>query len=297
MKKTAILVMLALLASAPGWAAPYLDVNAAHEITIPDDMASVGFDGGPLGIAGEDNEVEQGCVASQIWDLEAFYLDGSTNLLTMVGGFDFVAGRQGTGQWFDPGHLFIAVNHKPKYGKEAGDISWGDDSGPSSIQQTFGYDFALVFNFTNLTYEAYALDPTDTTLVVWYNQNKRANPWQYASGGDAVSLSDNSFAYETGKFNIDFPVQAGTLLGDTGGKGSHNAVQVNLSWLWGLVDPNDDGLIEIYTHYTYECGNDSMMGWGFLTEDPNAFVPEPASITLMGLGIAVVAVSRMRKKA
>ena len=39
----------------------------------------------------EDNEVAPGCVASQVWDLEGFFLDG--NMLTMVGGFNYVTGQ------------------------------------------------------------------------------------------------------------------------------------------------------------------------------------------------------------
>ncbi|MBP7431544.1 MAG: PEP-CTERM sorting domain-containing protein [Candidatus Hydrogenedentes bacterium] len=39
------------------------------------------------------------------------------------------------------------------------------------------------------------------------------------------------------------------------------------------------------------------MGQGELVYDPGTPVPEPASITLMGLGIAAVAVARMRKAA
>ena len=123
---------------------------------------------------------------------------------------------------------------------------------------------------------------------MYYNQNDESNPWRYFSGGQ--SLFTGSFTYTTGLGDdLDGDGDADVL------GGSHNAVQVDLDWLWDYQGPNWNGIIT--THFTQECGNDNLMGQGELVYDPGTPVPEPASITLMGLGIALVAVARMRKAA
>ena len=83
------------------------------------------------------------------------------------------------------------------------------------------------------------------------------------------------------------------------GRGVHNIVEFDLNWLIDDMKDEEWWTGEINVHYTYECGNDLIKGSGTLVlpDDPGVVIPEPASITLMGLGIAAVAVSRLRKAA
>ncbi|MGI6459965.1 MAG: PEP-CTERM sorting domain-containing protein [Candidatus Hydrogenedentales bacterium] len=310
MKKTVIFVVLALLVSAPGWAS-FVPVQAIDNITIPDTVASnsgpKGDGAGPngwwngVGVGGEDQEVEPNCTHGQAWDLEAFYLD-SNNLLTMVGGYDFENGVTSSGWTWEYGDLFIDIDGNAVYGAAAGTGQQG--SQPSHSQTTmnvYGYDYVLAFDGAldgdgNPMYTAYKLDAEDATLLVYYNANDHANPWRYDSGGEEVH--SGSFQYFTNLPDTDFP----TFTDDTFQTlshlqgGWHNAVQVDLTWLWDEVrqyDPEWGGTV--ITHFTMECGNDNLMGQGILPYDPGVVIPEPASITLMGLGIAAVAVSRLRK--
>ncbi len=298
MKRTAFWMLAVLVAGAPAWAGIVIGGN----ITIPDRVTASGDWYTGTGVGGEDQEVEPNCQTGQLWDLEAFYLDTS-NVLTMVGGYDFENGVSGApdGSW-SYGDLFIDVDGDAVYGKPG---SGGSE--PSSLESTtnlFGYDYVLAYTGEDdedgsPQFTAYALGRGDATLLVYYNQNDESNPWRYDSGGQ--ELFSDGFTYTTA---LDDDLD-GDGVDDVLG-GSHNAVQVGLDWLWDYAGTNDpthvwnwDGKFTV--HFTQECGNDNLMGTGRLSvippDTPGTPVPEPASITLMGLGIAAVAVGRMRKAA
>lgn len=290
MKKTSFLALAVLVAGAPAWAG----IVIGGEITIFDGSYVSTSSNTWYNTQNEDQEVEYNCVTGQLWDLEAFYLD-TNNVLTMVGGYDFENGVSGApdGSW-SYGDLFIDVDGDAVYGPAASAISNGSEgSNPDTLANTFGYEYVLAYTGAedgagNPLYTAFYLDPNDTTLLVYYNQNDESNPWRYYSGGQ--SLFSGSFTYTTGLGDdLDGDGDADVL------GGSHNAVQVDLDWLWDYQGTNWNGIIT--THFTQECGNDNLMGQGELVYDPGTPVPEPASITLMGLGIAAVAVARMRKAA
>ena len=284
MAKRLCATLLALVLA--GGVASALDLG--NNITISD---GVGTGTGWYSINREDQEVEPNCVAAQIWDLEGFFLDA--NMLSLVSGYDLENGETGNGMLFEYGDLFIDVDGNAVYGPAASG-SGGDQSYPLIVANTFGYDYVLTYAGASdpvtgdPLFNAYALNTGDTTLRVYYNQNDESNPWRYFSGGQ--SLFTGSFTYTTGLGDdLDGDGDADVL------GGSHNAVQVDLDWLWDYQGTNWNGIIT--THFTQECGNDNLMGQGELVYDPGTPVPEPASITLMGLGIALVAVARMRKAA
>ncbi|MHB8764076.1 MAG: hypothetical protein ACYDA8_07030, partial [Deferrisomatales bacterium] len=85
-------------------------------ITIPDTMTSGATTGWhasavtPNDPGGEDQEVEPGCVGGQVWDLEGFFLRGTT--LTAVGGFPFRSGHDGVAS----GDLFLDVDGNAVFG-------------------------------------------------------------------------------------------------------------------------------------------------------------------------------------
>lgn len=247
-------------------------LTLGNNITISD---LVGNSTGWYSVDREDEEVEPNCVTGQQWDLEAFFLNNT--LLTLVSGYDLENGETGSGLLFEYGDLFIDVDGNAEYGP-ANTGTGGDDSYPSIVNDTFGYDYVLTYGggedaSGNPLFDAYALNTGDSTLRVWYTQNDESNPWRYDSGGDLVY--SGSFNYFEGLSDA----AAGGLLG-----GTHYAAQVDLRFLYDL------GVRDFTSHFTYECGNDNLMGQSTL------IIPEPATMTLMGLGLAGITVFRLRRK-
>lgn len=196
----------------------------------------------------EDQEVEPGCITGQAWDLEGFFLNGS--LLTMVGGYNFVAGNDG----WDSGDIFIDINGDAVYG----DIHSGSN-GIQNVPNSFGYDYVLDMNFSNLTYNIFSITGTSIVSRTFYGINYGSSPWRYVSGG--TSLGSGTISYLSGL--SDAQVGNGVL------GGTHYAATVNLGFLGSNVT--------FIAHFTQECGNDNLMGQGV--------IPEPGTVLLLGTGM------------
>ncbi len=215
---------------------------------------------------GEDNEVEPGMVASQVWDLEGFFLEGF--ILSMVGGFDFQNGVNGY-PGYTSGDIFIDVD---------GDAEFG--TGADSSDLTMGYDYVFDVNWATGNYEVFSISSSDTLERVKEDLNSpESDPWQFYAGSRTDILGSGSIAYGAYSYAADK-----TFFGDQ----HYTVTGLDLSII--LNDDNLQNWDGVFTsHFTMGCGNDNLMGSG------TAPVPEPATLLLFGTGLIGLAGTARKK--
>lgn len=220
--------------------------------------------------AHEDQETEPGMIGSQDWDLEGFFLNGSS--LSLVGGYNFKDGLSG----FNSGDIFIDIDGK--YGMSEAPADFVAARGNFDVATSFGYEFALDLSDTvgDFSYNLVDLrSDSAMTTTAYYEQNEdsfpSSDPWRYKSGG--TILESGTYLFESGLTDA----QVGFI------GGSHYAISgLDLSFLAGI------DVEEFVVHFTMGCGNDNLMGTA------SAPVPEPCTMLLFGTGL--VSFASIRKK-
>ena len=270
MKKSAMfpLIALAVFIIAAGTA-------SASNITIWDNEGTVGI---------EDNEVTPNCLQGQVWDLEAFWQSG--NELSMIGGYNFNAGQGG----FTTGDIFIddLSNGPAVWGSPTG-AGLGTNSVKSVSNANFNYDYVIHIDTTFLTYSVYALTANDLLLTAFYNQNDPSSPWRWAEPigtTNPTPLANYMNRTIDVKTFTDADPRA-VVYGVTGWPGYGDTHYLATGFDLSFLAPGTDFLAK----YTYQCGNDNLIGQG-----TTAPVPEPATLLLLGSGLLGLAAFRRKAK-
>ncbi len=132
------------------------------------------------------------------------------------------------------------------------------------------YEFVLDMDFSTLTYGLYGGDFTVQSV----NYRTPSNPWRRLSGG--TFYGSGVIGWQTGS-DAD--------VGFTGG-GTHYIVSLDLDIL-RLAQVYGD--VDFTTHYTYECGNDLLVGGA------TAHVPDGGMTAIM-LGCVVLGAEVFRRR-
>jgi hypothetical protein len=220
--------------------------------------------------------VSPNCLTGNAWDLEAFLLDGTN--LSVVGSYNLKNGYDGTVL----GDIFIDLNgDASNYG-----LTGGTNSGANTLH-TFAnsltdWDYAIKLDYTNSTFKAYKL--TDGSILTteqyqnWY-LNANGNPVSLRVVGESVAAS-GAFSYSTG-------LADNASLGYTGwgsGTTSHNKITLDIA---GILHSHVNNLT---THVALSCGNDVLTGKATID------VPEPASISMLLIGLGLLGTRLIRRR-
>jgi len=216
--------------------------------------------GGQLISMAEDGNVDFGSNNYPEFDLKAFYYDKATSELSMVSGFNVFSSHQDK---VTLGDIFIDIKGTSSEWDYAVVFNRGE--------KTFNDNSYAIINISDGFTDIGLLDRYDGQPVTDRDRNDHSQALPFAVNLNDIEFN-KSFTYDT--------LSSGTI--ELNGAVRENSVY-NMSGidLSSIIGAND----VFSVHLTQSCGNDIMTG----------NVPEPAILSLLGIGFFGLAFHRRRK--
>jgi len=215
----------------------------------------------------------------QNYDLEAAYLGIAQNDLygAIVTGGEQAGNRGNRSKWYYPGDIFFDMNNDNRWDFALGASDHGDIHAGRLYRPKAKY-----------------ASETWWTKTTAFSSSKPA--WLRSSRVEEFLDLDDDFIYTNAVYSDDDLRPSGSYRA-----ADHNIIEFTLPWdILGLNGINYGG--EMLMHFTQTCGNDvlEIEHVGPRSETPGSpgpVVPEPATIALLGCGIAgLIALKRFKRE-